>query len=105
MSGINTQAAISGESEMVRDMIECHEADGLPIHWEASLPTLENLADRPAVRYTQEGAGKLIEASFVAGWRSLGTTSSSWLGPRRTLHIFPGQTEFETAMQHQQWYT
>ena len=60
-------AAIYGQAEIVKDMIEQHEKDGLPIHWEASVSSLDNLADNPTVHYTHNGEETSIVAEFIAG--------------------------------------
>lgn len=56
-----------GQSEIVRDMIEAREADGLPILWEAEATALDDLAHNPVIRFTHEGVAKTIECDYIAG--------------------------------------
>lgn len=61
------KAAIYGQAQIVRDMIEQHEADGLQIVWEAEVERIDDLADAPKVRFAHEGVEKVLEGQFVAG--------------------------------------
>ena len=56
-----------GQSEIVRDMIEAREADGLPILWEAKAERLEGLADAPVIHFTRDGIQKTLSCDFIAG--------------------------------------
>jgi len=56
-----------GQSEIVRDMIEIHEADGLPILWETEVTELTGLYDAPEIRFTHEGQPGTLHCDFIAG--------------------------------------
>lgn len=56
-----------GQSEIVRDMIETHEADGLQILWETEATELTGLDDAPEIRFTRQGRAGSLRCELVAG--------------------------------------
>lgn len=56
-----------GQSEIVRDMIETHEADGLPILWECDATDLVGLDDAPEIRFTRMGRPGRLRCQLIAG--------------------------------------
>ena len=59
---------VYGQRELVRDLIELREADGLPLRFDAEVIGLDGLSDdRVSVRYRDETGEGTISARYVAG--------------------------------------
>ncbi len=59
---------VYGQRELVRDLIELREADGLPLRFGAEVIGLDGRSDdRVAVRYRDEASEGTIRARYVAG--------------------------------------
>jgi p-hydroxybenzoate 3-monooxygenase len=60
---------VYGQQEIVKDLIDAHEARGYPISFEVSDVTLSGVdSERPVVRYRdREGAAQTLECDAVAG--------------------------------------
>jgi len=56
-----------GQSEIVRDMIEAREAEGLPIIWNAQVETIDAIEHAPQIHFTRDGQRKTLECDYVAG--------------------------------------
>ncbi|MEM7294572.1 MAG: 4-hydroxybenzoate 3-monooxygenase [Pseudomonadota bacterium] len=65
---INGRRSVTyGQSEIVKDLIERHELDGLTIHWETEVTAIDNLIDGPEVHFVNDGQANSVSANFVAG--------------------------------------
>ena len=59
---------VYGQQEVVKDLLEAHDAAGTPVRYGVSNVQLENLEDGPLiVRFTQGGEDFELSADFVAG--------------------------------------
>ena len=61
------QLVTYGQAEIVKDLIEIHEGDGLPLRWEAEAFAIDGIETAPKVRFRQDGKDHVLEAEFVAG--------------------------------------
>jgi p-hydroxybenzoate 3-monooxygenase len=59
---------VYGQQEVVKDLLEAHDAAGTPVRYGVSNVQLENVEDGPVVvRFTQGGEDFELSADFVAG--------------------------------------
>ena len=59
---------VYGQQEVVKDLIQAHDAAGTPPRYSVSDVTLENLlTDKPLVHFVQDGQQFTLQADFVVG--------------------------------------
>lgn len=58
---------VYGQQEVVKDLIDAHDAAGTPAHYSVSDVTLENNTDKPVVHFTEGGEQYELRAEFIAG--------------------------------------
>jgi p-hydroxybenzoate 3-monooxygenase len=63
----NKNAAVYGQTEVVKDLIKDRLAKSLPLYFEAKVLKLDHLHDRPHVTYEQNGVIKTITCDYIAG--------------------------------------
>jgi p-hydroxybenzoate 3-monooxygenase len=56
-----------GQANIVRDLIEKRDADGLPLLFEAKVEGFDELESAPVVRFTHGGVDQRLRCDFVAG--------------------------------------
>ncbi|MEH3159587.1 MAG: 4-hydroxybenzoate 3-monooxygenase [Sphingomonas taxi] len=84
---------VYGQQEVMRDLFDAAEGDGLPIVWNAADVTLDGLdGDRPSVSWRADGVGHSIACDFVVGCDGYHGISRAAIpaGVRRTFErIYP----------------
>lgn len=63
----NRRLMTYGQNKIVEDLILLREADGLPIHFETEVESLDGLLDSPTIHFTENGEKKILECDFIAG--------------------------------------
>ena len=62
------RVTVYGQQEVVKDLIDARETDGLPLLFEAHATAIEGIdTARPVIRYTHDGASHALECDIVAG--------------------------------------
>ena len=65
---VNKRVIIYGQQEVVKDLVERRLADGGPLLFEVDGVTVHDIkAQRPKIRFTQEGRTQEIDCDFIAG--------------------------------------